>query len=425
MFLFDFNWEIQHFLNQFWLLINFCLLILAVTLAYLSYKNPIRAIGLTIILLPSYLLRSKIGFLPITFLEVCIGITFFGWLAKRLKTKQQKNKIKYLGPIFLILTAASLSLLISPNPTAAAGLWKAYFVEPILFFMVTVNTIKSKKDREIILWSLGISTLIISILAIYQKFSGFGIAEASWMDPEKRRVTSIFTSPNAVGLYLGPIIAIYLGWVWTEIKNWKKTSLKLTIIIPALTAMLFTVSQGTWLGITAATVFLGFFGWNKKITSAIVLLATILILMFPTSRNLVWPIITFQDAAGQNRLTLWHFGTNYLTDSPKNFFLGAGLFGFSKIQNQFREPLTMEPLLYPHNIILNFWLEIGLLGLIAFGWLIIKFFKNGINRLKSDDRLITFGLMAAMITIIVHGLIDVPYFKNDLSVLFWLIISLI
>jgi len=29
-----------------------------------------------------------------------------------------------------------------------------------------------------------------------------------------------------------------------------------------------------------------------------------------------------------------------------------------------------------------------------------------------------------MIVLLVHGLVDTPYFKNDLSVLFWLIIGL-
>ena len=29
-----------------------------------------------------------------------------------------------------------------------------------------------------------------------------------------------------------------------------------------------------------------------------------------------------------------------------------------------------------------------------------------------------------MVVLLVHGLVDTPYFKNDLSVLFWLIIGL-
>ena len=77
MFWFDFSWEIQHFLNQFWLQINFLLLIIFVFTGYLSYKNTAQAVGLTIILLPTYLFRSSIFGIPLTFLEILILITFY------------------------------------------------------------------------------------------------------------------------------------------------------------------------------------------------------------------------------------------------------------------------------------------------------------------------------------------------------------
>ncbi|MFA6382478.1 MAG: O-antigen ligase family protein [Candidatus Buchananbacteria bacterium] len=439
MFLFDLNWQIQHFLNQFFWPINFLLVAILVILAYLSYKKPIYAVGLTIVLLPTYLFRSKIWFptpsgaegLPFTFLEVCIWVTFLGWLinSSSYKLKALNSKLKnYRWPILLILLSATISVFISPDKAAAAGLWKAYFVEPILFFVVLVNIIKTQKDKDVILWSLGISTLAISLLAIYQKFTGFGIAEASWILPAQRRVTSLFTSPNAVGLYLGPITAIYLGWLISELpkvrfanRTFGLTILKLLIIIPAILAILFTVSQGTWLGLLAAIVFFVFFGWNKKITALIVLILIISCLTVPPARHQILELLTFKDASSQNRLFLWQTGWQYLTDNSKNSVLGAGLLGFAQIQNAQRDPLTLEPLLYPHNIILNFWLEIGLTGLLAFGWLIIKFFKQGF----ANYQLITLGLMSAMVAILIHGLIDVPYFKNDLAVLFWVIIGLL
>jgi hypothetical protein len=32
--------------------------------------------------------------------------------------------------------------------------------------------------------------------------------------------------------------------------------------------------------------------------------------------------------------------------------------------------------------------------------------------------------LPVIIAILVHGLVDVPYFKNDLAVLFWMLIAL-
>ena len=33
--------------------------------------------------------------------------------------------------------------------------------------------------------------------------------------------------------------------------------------------------------------------------------------------------------------------------------------------------------------------------------------------------------MAALSAILIHGLVDTPYFKNDLSIIFWVLIALL
>lgn len=313
-------------------------------------------------------------------------------------------------------------MFVAPNLIKAAGLWRAYFIEPLMFFVVVYNVTRKERDQRLILWSLGISTLSISLLAIFQKFTGVGIFEPSWIAPIRRRVTAMFSSPNAVGLFLGPIIALYGGWLIAEIKNKAATMAKLFVILLALIAIWFTKSDGTMLGLVAAAVFLAFFGWSKKWTTAIVLGTIILCLAIPLTRNRVIDTVLLRDASGQNRLFLWSTAKTYLRENPKNFLLGAGILGYAELQNEARDPLKLEPLLYPHNIILNFWTELGVAGVIAIAWLIISFYKKGFS-LK--QKWLTLGIMAAMATVVVHGVIDVPYFKNDLSVLFWIIVALL
>ena len=427
MFWFDFAWEIQNVLNQWWWQINFSLLVILVILGWLSWKNPIYGISLTIILMPTYLFRSQVWFFPFTYLEICIWVVFLTWFIRSIITNRLRQGFSkyYRWPIILILLGATISLFISPTTRQAAGLWKAYFIEPIMFFMVAVNTVKTKRDKELILWALGLSTISISLLAIYQKFSAFGIFEPGWIAPDKRRVTSIFSSPNAVGLYLGPIVVLYISWLIDEFKNHKAGLLKILIVVSSLLAIYFTVSQGTWLGLAAAIIFLAFFGWSKKWTGLAITGLILIAIILPVTREKLWPMITFSDVSGQNRITLFQMSTSYLTDNTKNLLLGGGILGFAEIQNSLRDPLKLEALLYPHNFILNFWLEIGLVGLVGFGWLAIKFFTRGFNILKTRRDWLTLGVMAAIVATLAHGLIDVPYFKNDLAVLFWIIIALL
>ena len=85
----------------------------------------------------------------------------------------------------------------------------------------------------------------------------------------------------------------------------------------------------------------------------------------------------------------------------------------------------LEIYLYPHNIFLNFWSELGLIGLLVFIWL---WFKAGLINLinywrfktKTSLAWLSWGLAGAWLASFVHGLVDVPYFKNDLALMFWL-----
>ena len=71
---------------------------------------------------------------------------------------------------------------------------------------------------------------------------------------------------------------------------------------------------------------------------------------------------------------------------------------------------------YPHNLFLNVWSELGLAGLLftvaALFWLSIRLF-----RLLRRREAWAVGAVLAWVALIVHGLVDVPFFKNDLAIL--------
>jgi hypothetical protein len=50
-----------------------------------------------------------------------------------------------------------------------------------------------------------------------------------------------------------------------------------------------------------------------------------------------------------------------------------------------------------------------------------RFFKRGLHGKKYRHHLV---LMTGMVAMLVYGLVDVPYFKNDLSVVFWILLAL-
>jgi O-antigen ligase len=77
---------------------------------------------------------------------------------------------------------------------------------------------------------------------------------------------------------------------------------------------------------------------------------------------------------------------------------------------------------HPHNLLLDIWLRLGPLGLLAFGWLLARCFRLAFRQI---DRPVALGALAALTAALVHGLVDNFYFVSDLAFAFWLLVALL
>ena len=107
----------------------------------------------------------------------------------------------------------------------------------------------------------------------------------------------------------------------------------------------------------------------------------------------------------------------------RNWLLGIGLGQFpAKYQLSTFDALGHAPyeyeMLHPHNLYLAFWLNLGVLGIIALLIIIINSFRHLINSSSDKDIVLLGGAMFAII--LIHGFFDTPFFKNDLAYIFWL-----
>jgi O-antigen ligase len=410
------------------------------------WRNLKTGIFWLILTLPAYLIRFEIFNLPSTLLELNILILFAVFFIKHVKQIKLIEIFKthnlFLVSCFLFLVASIISIFISPNFISALGLWRAYFLEPILFLIVFVSVIK-KSDFEIIFKILSWQILILSLFAIYQKFTGAFISNPFWAEEATRRVTSIFPYPNALALYLAPIIILLIGYLikrftiqdlrFTNIKKLKFefwNFLYLVSCILSLVAIYFTKSKGALIAILAGIIFYAFFykGYRKIFTGILIIVILLSCYLIVSGKLNIFGDKTVEGGDSvSTRLEMWNETWQMLKTKP---IFGAGLAGYQTAVAPFHVKDYIEIYLYPHNIILNFWTEIGLIGLLAFLGIIFWFFKQGFvlchPELGSGSRgkQINIILMSSMIVLLIHGLVDVPYFKNDLAILFWLIIGM-
>jgi O-antigen ligase len=478
-----------------------------------AFKRLTGAFLLLLFLLPSYLIRFSFFSIPMTLLEAMILILFCVWFFRNYsqvfsnikdKLNNKNNGIReypFSFEISLWIFLAFMSVWVANFSNSAFGIWKAYFFEPVLLYILVYNIFaiskKSKKEfvGEVIL-SLSVSALLVSVYAIYQKFTGTGIINPFWADEATRRVTSVFQYPNAVGLYLAPIVMMALGSLIFNFqfsifkqfsKNkfliFKKVVLFLSVIL-SVAAIYFAKSEGAIVAVAAAImIFIAncLFQRIRKfliqrdiiLNGRIVIVSSIVsIVLFvfasslfflhvvpPYSRpdfgnsimNKVHDKVTLKDFSGEVRKQQWRETYEMMSDNNR-WFWGAGL-GFYQSSvgryhqegiffntdrdADFRRKLVLfddeykvkywrpvEIYMYPHNLLLNFWVEIGLFGMLLFAGIMLKFFMVGVKILNRENKYLVLSLILSMLVVVIHGIVDVPYFKNDLAAMFWVIVAM-
>jgi len=363
-------------------------------------KTLTWGIYLVVFCLPLYLVRFKIFGIPTTVLEILIYVLFVFWLIKGFRFGEFKKllitRYSLLITVTLILIGVSLATVFSSDLRISAGIWKAWFIDPILFFIVLINAIKNSEQIKKVLYSLFLSGTVVSIISLVYLILGK-------LDPVGR-LQAFYTSPNYLAMYLAPALIIGFGLITR--KNIISSTFILFSIICLVLSIIFTYSFGAWLGIVAALGF-GFFIYllklKKRLAWVILGFSLVFILI------LGYLALIQRGASLETRLIIWQRAFEVFKTHP---ILGIG-------------PGTFESYPQPHNIFLAFLLQTGIVGFIGFIWLLIWFLKTGFMNLASfNDARFILILISMMIYILVHGLVDTTYWKNDLSALFWTVTAL-
>jgi O-antigen ligase len=434
---------------------------------FLSRLNIKLAVLFLIFILPTYLIRFSILSIPTTLLELSILIVAINWIFDNRKRifflikakKKDKKPYPFSWEIILLLLISFSSVFVSGLSFSALGIFKAYFLWPVLLYILVVNNLRGEKGFRQAVVALSFSALIISLAAIWQKITGDFIPNEFWADADKRRVSSFFSYPNALALYLGPIIPLLVGLFFRQLKskhNLKLFLIQLLLFFSALLSFLavyFSKSKGALVALLLSFLFLGFVFLKKKIRIIILILFFLIIPTFifyqkdyidlKMSSSLSWQIRQAQWIDTWEMLKdgnfLWGSGLANYQDKMKDYHR-EGIFFNRDADPDFRRKIVIfddeyrqkkwqpvEIYLYPHNIFLNFWTELGLAGMILFSFIIFKFlflsFKNYLKNNSKSKKYLFLSLFFSMFVILLHGLVDVPYFKNDLAAFFFLLVS--
>lgn len=423
-------------------MINFLLIPLIILFVALCWRSRIFALSVMIVLLPSYGWRFSIFGLPSSLLELMFLVLFLVWFFKDKKYLLFKD-INFLPKNWRLWMTAwllvSILALIYHFTFSSLGLWRAYFLEPILFSFIVLDLAKNKKNRAIIFNSFALLILFLSAVAVYQYFSDWRLP-AAYNYPNIKRLTAVFSYPNAVTLLVTPLLAFLLAYVFNLFSgksdshdvprrgmSYRKIFLA-TSILAGFWLVFATKSEGAILALASVIFIFIFFKLKTKFKQGFFLGFGFYLIFFSGLKNyflqafndLFHPVASHFTSSLSIRGLQWQETLSMLKD---HWFFGAGLNGYQALFAQYHQIQWLEIFLYPHNIFLNFWVELGILGLLLF-FVFIYLLAKSLKKLFLQKHYLAWPLTLAWLVILVHGLVDVPYFKNDLSLLFFLLLSL-
>jgi O-antigen ligase len=430
-----------------WLQLSFVLTAVAVFVLLVIIYNRL-AIGLTLTLFfaPFFLFPVELYRFAFPLSEVLILITTTAWVLRTLsaigRLRQSSvsqfalfhsvgslNLVDYGVMAWVVLGCVSL-IWAAQRPQAITEL-RVMIIEPALFYLIFRT---SKLDRQQIITVLDailLAGFVVSLIGLWQYLQGESIITA---EAGARRLASVYGSPNNAALFLGRCLPFALSFIVIKVDALRRYLSLLALLVMGI-ALLLTQSVGAlFLGVPVALFVVLFISLGKRrrtlllVISGITLLAAFLVsLQFPRFAR----VLDFDAGTNFSRLRVWQSAVNIISDYP---ITGLGLDQFLyAFRDQYVLPdAWQEPnLSHPHNIVLDFWVRLGILGVVVLFFVQIAFWR-GMQALYCklrDSRsplqfAIIVGAIGCMVNLVVHGLVDNSVFVQDLCYVFVFLLAL-
>lgn len=334
-------------------------------------------------------------------------------------------------PLILLLAGAVAGVFVATDLRLALGVFKGWLLAPLLYFLMITVRLDDSRWLRITLHAYFLSALSLALWALYQVISGdYFTVDA--------RASGPFASANYLAMYLGPALAVLgvlmlkkategkRGWSWEFL-------LLLTELILIGVALYFSQSYAALLAVIVAVGVYLFLRYDRKtlwelrrrLAIGMLVLVAVLAGALYFGQGQTYKFKDFlafdRQSSSSVRLEIWTVAQSLIRENP---WLGIGLGQFQPVYERRAAAVLEHPPIdpkvpHPHNVWAAFWLNTGIFGLIAFCWLTMAAYFRPRFCQPYLRPYVHLGLVMIAV-ILVHGLFDTTFWKNDLAYLFWL-----
>tara|TARA_B100000686_G_C16756208_1_gene955651 strand:- start:716 stop:1888 length:1173 start_codon:yes stop_codon:yes gene_type:complete len=351
----------------------------------------------------------------ISLTQISAGVGAIAWLIRVHITCSWKKLTFPLGQVFLIFIAACvIGVLTSLDPSTSVVMLKKILLGVIFFWVV--NAIRDREQRELLLKILLISAVLASLNGILQAVFT-GISKSNRVEG----TMSIYMTFAGV-LMLVSIMALSRLIFYRKFEALVALAVSLFVI-----CLLLTLTRQAWLGLIAGAGFL-IFKRNKN-WLLVIPVFFLLVILFSSGavKDRLWSMVNFKDRTFLIRLDLWKGGWEIFKDHP---ITGCGFKCVDRVYSHYPEHArVLQRYKGMHNNIVQIAVDTGLIGLIAWLSIWIKYFFVLHRRSKSlknleEDRWIQFGSIGITIGFFSGGLFEVNFYDSEVVMLLYFLMAM-
>jgi putative inorganic carbon (HCO3(-)) transporter len=241
--------------------------------------------------------------------------------------------------------------------------WKNY-IEMFVLYLLVVNAIRTTQQIKILVALMCISFLLVN--RVY--YNTVGSRDFTHFSYELRDVGPLgYAGENGFAAFETEFSIFLLGLFMLQ-KGLRRRLPLLLLIATGVYCLLFSFSRGGYLAFMIGLAFLGLFKNRKLLVVLTIFLASWSALVPGAVKERI--TMTYDggslDHSAEARVHIWDDAVNVISQSP---LIGTGFYTYRSMG---RTEYTDT-----HNYYLKVFVEMGLVGLVVYLWLLTKLFRMG------------------------------------------------
>jgi O-antigen ligase len=369
-------------------------------LAALFALRPDLGLSLVAFAAPFYLHPGELFYRALSLPEMLVllcGAGFVGRIANcRLQIARRGIAFTPVDcSVLLLVMAAVLASLAATDPVAALFELRAVFLLPALYYGLLRLARLDSRARWRIVDGFVLGAAGVALVGLVQYALGRNVVVAEGGLP---RLRSVYYSPNNVGLYLGRVWPLLVSVVLWGKRNPSPGSspgrggercrrvLYGLALVPVTLALVLSFSRGALLlGLPAALLVMGWRAGGRYRWGALALVVGGALVLIPLLRVPRFAsMFDLEQGSTFFRLELWRSSLALIREHPW-FGVGPGNF-LAAYRTRYVLPSAWEEfnMEHPHNIYLDHWTRLGLLGLLAGAAVQVAFLQSQISKPKAQ-----------------------------------------